>query len=185
MSTDVLYVEDNPSDARLVQEAFRHVNPGVTVHIAYDGIAAWNFLTRNGTYHSVPRPDIILLDLNIPELDGGEVLAKIKYDDNLKSVPTIVLTSSILDCDAADMYLLHAEDYLQKPGDWYGLVGLVAGINDRWLIEKSSRAEAPWVPPVDPTWTVPPVARREAGTNTVLRSPTSLRRKRQARLTDA
>ena len=94
MPLQVLLVEDSPGDMRLTQEAFRDVNPFIQVHVADDGVEAMAFLRRDGAYVRAPRPDLILLDLNLPKMDGREVLAHIKEDDSLKTIPTVILTSS-------------------------------------------------------------------------------------------
>src|SRR6202451_2382732 len=90
---DVLLVEDSPGDVRLTQEAFRDANMSIRLHVAPDGVEAMAFLRREGAHSQAPRPDLILLDLNLPKMDGREVLALIKKDDSLKTIPTIVLTT--------------------------------------------------------------------------------------------
>src|ERR1700677_930647 len=94
MSIDVLLVEDSPGDVRLTQEAFREANRSVHLHVAADGVEAMAFLRHEGTHVQAPRPDLILLDLNLPKMDGREVLALIKKDEDLKIIPTIILTTS-------------------------------------------------------------------------------------------
>src|SRR3984885_3672202 len=94
MPIEVLLVEDSPGDVRLTQEAFRDANTSIQLHIASDGVEALAFLRREGTYVHAPHPDIILLDLNLPKMDGREVLAHIKEDDILKLIPTVILTTS-------------------------------------------------------------------------------------------
>jgi chemotaxis family two-component system response regulator Rcp1 len=91
---DVLLVEDSPGDVRLTQEAFREAGTRINLHVAPDGVAAMAFLRRQGTHGNAPRPDFILLDLNLPKMDGREVLAHIKEDASLKTIPTIILTTS-------------------------------------------------------------------------------------------
>src|ERR1043166_5332181 len=91
---DVLLVEDSPGDVRLTQEALREANRAVHLHVAVDGIEAMSFLRREGEHARAPRPDLILLDLNLPKMDGREVLAQIKEDVRLKSIPTVILTTS-------------------------------------------------------------------------------------------
>src|ERR1039457_1520880 len=93
MSLEVLLVEDNPGDVRLTQEASRDANPSVHLSVTPDGVEAMAFLRREGIHIHAPRPDIILLDLNLPRMDGREVLAHIKKDDGLKSIPTLILTT--------------------------------------------------------------------------------------------
>src|SRR5271156_266582 len=94
MPVEVLLVEDSPGDVRLTQEAFREANRSIHLHVASDGVEAMAFLKREGANANAPRPDLILLDLNLPRMDGREVLAEIKSDPNLKTIPTIILTTS-------------------------------------------------------------------------------------------
>ena len=133
MPIDVLLVEDSPGDARLTQEAFRDINPAVHLHVARDGVDAMALLRREGKHRAAPRPDLILLDLNLPKMDGREVLARIKGDEDLKSIPTIILTSSEAEADIAKSYQLHANCYLSKPVRLGDFEGLVLCINDFWL----------------------------------------------------
>jgi chemotaxis family two-component system response regulator Rcp1 len=112
---DVLLVEDHLGDIRLVKESFRDSKRSIHLHIAYDGMEAMAFLKREGAYADAPRPDIILLDLNLPKMDGREVLARIKDDVSLKSIPTVVLTTSEAEVDVAKAYELHASFYISKP----------------------------------------------------------------------
>ena len=129
----VLLVEDSPGDVRLTQEAFRDANSSVVLHVATDGIEAMAFLRREGTLASVPRPDLILLDLNLPKMDGREVLALIKEDDNLKTIPTVILTTSGAEADIVKSYQLQANCYLTKPVQLDAFESLVKSINDFWL----------------------------------------------------
>ena len=129
---DVLLVEDSPGDVRLTQEIFRDANSAVQVHVAADGIEAMAFLRQEGEHVAAPRPDLILLDLNLPRLDGREVLALIKEDSALKSIPTVVLTSKA-GVDIVKSYQLHANCYLTKPAHLDDFESLVAKINDFWL----------------------------------------------------
>src|ERR1700687_4806929 len=108
MPTEVLLVEDSPGDVRLTQEAFRDANRSVHLHVASDGVEAMAFLRREGANVHAPRPDIILLDLNLPRMDGREVLSHIKEDDSLKTIPTIILTTSEADADILKRYKLQA-----------------------------------------------------------------------------
>jgi two-component system, chemotaxis family, response regulator Rcp1 len=89
----VLLVEDSPGDVRLTQEAFRDADPSIELHVATDGVEAMAFLRCEGVHAKAPRPDFILLDLNLPKMDGREVLAHIKEDTNLKTIPTVILTT--------------------------------------------------------------------------------------------
>ena len=111
----VLLVEDSPGDVRLTQEAFRDADPAVHLHVATDGVEAMAFLRRTGSQADAPRPDLILLDLNLPRMDGREVLAHIKDDDDLRTIPTIVLTTSASEADITKSYQLQANCYLNKP----------------------------------------------------------------------
>jgi chemotaxis family two-component system response regulator Rcp1 len=133
MSIEVLLVEDSPGDVRLTQEAFRNANLSVHLSVATDGVGAMAFLKHEGTHADAPRPDIILLDLNMPRMDGREVLARIKNDDNLKTIPTVILTTSESEGDIAKSYELHANCYLCKPVQLNAFENLVKSINDFWL----------------------------------------------------
>src|ERR1700735_4070423 len=133
MPIEVLLVEDSPGDVRLTQEAFREYSKPVRLHLAADGIEAMAFLRREGLYASAPRPDLILLDLNLPKMDGREVLGYIKTDRNLRTIPTIVLTTSDSEADILISYKLNANCYLNKPGELGAFELLVKGIIDFWL----------------------------------------------------
>jgi chemotaxis family two-component system response regulator Rcp1 len=139
MTIEVLLVEDSPGDVRLTQEAFRDSGKPVRLHLAADGIEAMAFLRREGKYAEAPRPDLILLDLNLPRLDGREVLAMIKKDQNLKIIPTIILTTSDAEADVQISYQLQANCYLRKPAHWDAFDNLVKSINAFWL----TRAKLP------------------------------------------
>ena len=130
----ILLVEDSPGDVRLTQEAFREANGAVCLHVASDGLEAMAFLRREGGPH-VPRPDLILLDLNLPKIDGREVLAQIKDDDSLKMIPTVILTTSAAETDITKSYQLQANCYLTKPVQLDAFEILVKGINDFWLTQ--------------------------------------------------
>jgi chemotaxis family two-component system response regulator Rcp1 len=129
----VLLVEDSPGDVRLTQEAFRDADPAVHLHIATDGVEAMAFLRRKGSQTAAPRPDLILLDLNLPRMDGREVLAHIKEDEDLKTIPTIILTTSEAEADIVKSYQLQANCYLNKPVQLDAFESLVKSINDFWL----------------------------------------------------
>ena len=129
----VLLVEDNPGDVRLTREAFRDSLTSIHLHVASDGVEAMAFLRREGAYADAPRPDLILLDLNLPRMDGREVLAHIKADDNLKSIPTLILTSSKAESDILRSYQLQANAYLCKPLQLDDFESLVASVGDFWL----------------------------------------------------
>src|ERR1700733_7255713 len=96
---EVLLVEDSPGDVRLTQEAFREANTSIHLHVATDGVEAMAFLRREGAHAKAPRPDFILLDLNLPRMDGREVLAEIKQDTSLQTIPTVILTTSEAEAD--------------------------------------------------------------------------------------
>jgi CheY-like chemotaxis protein len=134
MSIQVLLVEDSPGDVRLTREAFRDANMSITLHVASDGVEAMAFLRNEGDYQESPRPDLILLDLNLPRMDGREVLAQVKADDSLKTIPTVILTTSEAEADIAKSYQLQANCYLSKPVQFDAFEGLVKSINDFWLI---------------------------------------------------
>jgi two-component system, chemotaxis family, response regulator Rcp1 len=130
---EVLLVEDNLGDVRLVREAFRDVNRSIRLHVASDGMEALAFLGQQGAYLRAPRPDLILLDLNLPKMNGRDVLAKIKADISLKMIPTIVLSSSETDADVLISYQLQANCYLRKPTQWDAFDNIVRSINAFWL----------------------------------------------------
>src|SRR5712675_1534570 len=100
----VLLVEDSPGDVRLTREAFRDANTAIHLHVASDGVEAMAFLRREGAHVHAPRPDLILLDLNLPKMDGRQVLAHIKEDDSLKTIPTVILTTSEAEADITTSY---------------------------------------------------------------------------------
>jgi len=133
MTIQVLLVEDSPGDVRLTQEVFREANSSVQLHVATDGVEAMEFLRKEGRYTDAPRPDFILLDLNIPRLAGREVLAQIKQDPFLKSIPTIVLTTSDAEADIVRSYELQANCYLSKPVRLEDFEVVVHSINDFWI----------------------------------------------------
>jgi CheY-like chemotaxis protein len=129
----LLLVEDSAGDVRLTREAFHDANSAVELHVAADGAEAIAFLRNEGPHAAAPRPDLILLDLNLPKLDGREVLALIKEDANLKSIPTVVLTTSAAAADIAQSYKLHANSYFIKPVEFLEFQGVVKCINEFWL----------------------------------------------------
>jgi chemotaxis family two-component system response regulator Rcp1 len=129
----VLLVEDSPGDVRLTQEAFRCANISVNLHVATDGVDAMAFLRHEGAYFAAPRPELILLDLNLPRMDGREVLARIKEDQNLRTIPTVILTTSETETDISTSYQLSANCYLSKPVELDAFESLVRSINDFWL----------------------------------------------------
>ena len=133
MFTEVLLVEDSPGDVRLTQEAFRVANPSIHLNVAADGVEAMAFLRNEGLRALAPRPDFILLDLNLPKMDGRQVLARIKEDPGLKTIPTVILTTSEAEADIAKSYQLQANCYLCKPVQLDAFEALVRSINDFWL----------------------------------------------------
>jgi chemotaxis family two-component system response regulator Rcp1 len=133
MATEVLLVEDSPGDVRLTQEAFRDASKLIHLHVASDGIEALAFLRREGIHRNAPRPDFILLDLNLPRMDGREVLSLIKNDESLKTIPTIILTTSNSEADIMKSYQLQANCYLCKPVQLDEFENVVKSINDFWL----------------------------------------------------
>lgn len=141
MRLDVLLVEDSPGDVRLTQEIFRDANmsahlPNMAIHlhVAADGVEAMEFLRREAAHEQAPRPDLILLDLNLPRMDGREVLAQIKDDPSLRTIPTVILTTSDAEADIVKSYQLQANCYLSKPVQLDEFENLVKSINDFWLI---------------------------------------------------
>jgi len=130
---EVLLVEDNPGDVRLTMEAFKEGKIRNHLSVVSDGVEALAFLRRKGLYANAPRPDIILLDLNLPKKDGREVLAEIKADEDLKRVPVVVLTTSDADKDVLRIYDLHANCYITKPVDFEQFVTVVKTIEDFWF----------------------------------------------------
>jgi two-component system, chemotaxis family, response regulator Rcp1 len=133
MHREVLLVEDSPGDVRLTQEAFRDANRAIHLHVVADGVEAMAFLRKEGAHAYAPRPDIILLDLNLPKMDGREVLAHIKADGGLKTIPTVILTTSEAETDIVKSYQLQANCYLTKPVQFDEFASLVKIINDFWL----------------------------------------------------
>ena len=131
---EVLLVEDSPGDVRLTQEAFRDTNDAVRLHVATDGVEAMAFLRREGANAEAPRPDLILLDLNLPRMDGREVLAIIKADGDLRTIPTVILTTSQAEIDIVKSYQLQANCYLNKPVALDEFDAVVRSINDFWLL---------------------------------------------------
>jgi two-component system, chemotaxis family, response regulator Rcp1 len=143
MSIEVLLVEDSPGDVRLTREAFRDANPAIHLNVAADGVEAMAFLQRQGAHVHAPRPDLILLDLNLPKMDGREVLAHIKEDEGLKTIPTVILTTSVAEADIAKSYQLQANCYLSKPVQLDAFENLVKSINDFWLTKVKLPSRGP------------------------------------------
>jgi chemotaxis family two-component system response regulator Rcp1 len=134
MTFNVLLIEDSPGDVRLTREAFREVNDSVRVWVAADGVEAMAFLRPVREHSDAPRPDLILLDLNMPRMDGREVLAQIKGNADLKTIPTVILTTSTAATDVAVSYQLQANCFINKPVDLDTFEALVKSINDFWLM---------------------------------------------------
>jgi len=130
---EILLVEDNPGDVRLTQEAINDGKVRNNMHVAEDGVEAVAFLRREGKYADAPRPDLILLDLNLPKKDGREVLAEIKTDEDLKRIPVVVLTTSKAEQDIFRAYDQHANCYITKPVDLDQFITIVKGIEDFWF----------------------------------------------------
>jgi two-component system, chemotaxis family, response regulator Rcp1 len=133
MPLNVLLVEDNPGEARLTFETFRDANKAVRLHVVSDGVEAMAFLNREGSHAEAPRPVLILLDLNLPKMDGREVLARIKGDPALKTIPIAILTTSDAESDIRKSYELQANCYLTKPVRLEEFENLVRSVNDFWL----------------------------------------------------
>lgn len=130
---NVLLVEDNPGDVRLTREALKDAKLVVNLHVAKDGLEAMAILRNEGKYASKPRPDLILLDLNLPKKDGREVLADIKNDRDLKRIPVVIVTTSKAEEDIVKSYDLHANCYVTKPLDLDQFVTVVHSIEQFWL----------------------------------------------------
>ena len=130
---EILLVEDNPGDVRLTKEALKEGKVYSNLHTVKDGVEAMEFLRRQGKYKDVPRPDIILLDLNLPRKDGREVLEEIKSDEVLKRIPVVVLTTSKAEEDVVRTYNLHANCYVTKPVDLEKFMVVVKSIDVFWL----------------------------------------------------
>jgi two-component system, chemotaxis family, response regulator Rcp1 len=130
---EILLVEDNPGDVRLTKEALKEGKVYSNLHTVKDGVEAMEFLRREGKYKDVPRPDIILLDLNLPRKDGREVLEEIKSDELLKRIPVVVLTTSKAEEDVLRTYNLHANCYVTKPVDLEKFMVVVKSIDVFWL----------------------------------------------------
>lgn len=130
---EILLVEDNSGDIRLTQEAMKDAKVLNKLHVVRDGVEALAFLRRQGKYVNTVHPDLVLLDLNLPKKDGKEVLAEIKEDPKLKSIPVVVLTVSKADEDIIKSYELHANCYITKPVDLEQFLEVVKAVEDFWL----------------------------------------------------
>lgn len=132
-AAEVLLVEDSPGDVRLTREALKEGKVRNNLSHVADGVEAMAFLRREGKYADAPRPDIVLLDLNMPRKDGREVLAEMKSDENLKRIPVVILTTSEAEQDILKTYDLHANCYLTKPVDLEQFISIVKSVEDFWL----------------------------------------------------
>jgi two-component system response regulator len=130
---EILVVEDSPSDALITREALEYAKLLHHLHVVEDGVRALAFLRREGLYARVPRPDLILLDLNLPKKDGREVLVEIKADDHLKTIPVVILTTSRAEEDILRAYGLHANCYIAKPVDFMRFAEVVRAIEHFWF----------------------------------------------------
>jgi len=130
---EVLLVEDSPGDVRLTREALKDAKVHINLHVASDGAEAMAFLGREGEHANVPRPDLILLDLNLPKKSGREVLEEIKENPALASIPVVILTTSGSETDILQSYRHHANCYIVKPVDLEGFLTVVKGIDNFWL----------------------------------------------------
>jgi two-component system, chemotaxis family, response regulator Rcp1 len=130
---EVLLVEDSPGDVRLTREALKDAKVHINLNVASDGMQAMAFLNREGKNANVHRPDLILLDLNLPKKDGREVLEEIKASSTLGSIPVVILTTSASEADIFESYRLHANCYITKPVDLDGFLKVVGSIDSFWL----------------------------------------------------
>jgi two-component system, chemotaxis family, response regulator Rcp1 len=130
---EILLVEDSPGDVRLTREALKDAKMHINLHVASDGIEAMAFLNREGEYADVPRPDLILLDLNLPRKDGRQVLEEIKVNPALMTIPIVILTTSASEEDVLRSYRLHANCYISKPVDLDGFLKVIKSIDNFWL----------------------------------------------------
>jgi CheY-like chemotaxis protein len=131
--TNILLVEDNPADVDLTRLALKDTRMVNRVHVAGDGVEALEFLRQEGPHTSAPRPDLILLDLNMPRMNGRELLAQIKTDPNLRRIPVVILTTSDAETDIVSSYDLHANCFLTKPADLEEFDQVARSIENFWL----------------------------------------------------
>lgn len=130
---EILLIEDNPADIRLTQEAFREARLRNTVHVVQDGVSAMAFIRQAAPFQNAPRPDLVLLDLNLPKKDGREVLREIKADPHTRLIPVVVLTTSDDEEDVLRSYDLHANAYLVKPIDVLRFIKMIQSLESFWL----------------------------------------------------
>lgn len=137
-AAEILLIEDNLGDVLLTKEAFRVAHFKYNLHIAKDGAEALQMLEKQGRFNKIPKPDLILLDLNLPKIDGREVLEKIKSNITLKDIPVIVLSGSDAESDITKSYDLHANSYIVKPDNFDDLVEIIASIENFWFEQQDS-----------------------------------------------
>ncbi len=130
---DILIVEDNPGDARLIREVLNTNKISNSLYIVNDGVEAMSFLKNEGRYEGVPKPDLIILDLNLPKKDGREVLAEIKADESLRHIPVVIMTISQAEEDILKSYKLHANCYITKSIDLNEFIKVIKSIEDFWF----------------------------------------------------
>ncbi|MEO8205616.1 MAG: response regulator [Chthoniobacterales bacterium] len=130
---EILIVEDSPTDVLLMREALEHAKVHNTLHVVDNGVEAMDFLRKENKYSLAPRPDLILLDLNMPRMNGQEVLAEIKNDKNLKAIPVVILTTSKIDTDISQAYEHHANCYITKPVDFDTFAEVVRSVQSFWF----------------------------------------------------
>lgn len=130
---NILLIEDNPGDVRLAKEAFKEGNLEVQLDVVMDGMEALQYLRQTAPFEASTRPDLILLDLNLPKKDGREVLGEIKEDPSLKSIPVVILTTSNAEQDILHSYNLHVNCYINKPVDFDRFFDIIKKIEDFWL----------------------------------------------------
>jgi two-component system, chemotaxis family, response regulator Rcp1 len=132
-SIEILLVEDNPGDVRLTREALHEAKMSNNLHVAGDGVEALRYLRREDEHAHATRPDLILLDLNLPRKTGREVLEEVKEDPDLRRIPVVVLTTSEAEQDIVRSYELHANAYIKKPVDFGSFIDVVRAIEDFWF----------------------------------------------------
>jgi chemotaxis family two-component system response regulator Rcp1 len=160
MLIDILLVEDNEGDIRLMREVLGEINPTARLHVVTDGVEAMDFLGYQGRYLDAPRPSVILLDLNLPKLHGREVLARVKADPRLQTIPVIVLTSSLAELDIESSYRLMANSYLRKPNNWIEFERMVISLNNFWFTRVKLPHKTQGAGPDSETDCDPPASRR-------------------------
>ena len=129
----ILLVDDSEADVRLATEALKAAKVANSIHVVHDGVEALEYLRRQGAYATAPRPDLILLDLNMPRKNGRQVLVELKSDPDLRNIPVVVLTTSSDEEDVAKSYDLHANCYIVKPVSFDGLIKVVKSLDQFWL----------------------------------------------------